>query len=307
MKNLNKIISLQALLKGRNDDFDKTSDKAIQLIRHADARVKKASQNDGTTDLTIYGNPVPTGVGSLYDLYLYYRDLFDKYQSEQKKGAFDGTKYWVVFLGENGTSARLLGIYEIMGHTPSPHKPDEEILDLREVPEFKFLEEKVIIDWGKSTVSWHQYYNNEKEVIRIEEGLTKPDGTPVFKSYLDTILDYDQLQKVLNDYEWIQRLKDVNCIYLVVDKSNGMKYVGSTYNRNGIYGRWVDYAKNGHGNDVELERVVTVDPNHHERYFQWSILEVLPIYITDIEAIEKEGVWKRKLLSLKTQHGYNLN
>ena len=305
MKNLNKIISLQALLKGRNDDFDKTSEKAIQLIRHADARVKKASKNDGTTDLTIYGNPVPAGVSSLYDLYLYHRDLFDKYQSEQKKGAFDGTKYWIVFLGENGPSARLLGIYEIIGHTPSPHKPDEEILDLREVPEFKFLEEKVIIDWGKSTVSWHQYYYNEKDVIRIEEGLTKPDGTPVFKGYLDAVLDYDQLKKVLNDSEWIQKLKAVNCIYLIVDKSNGKKYVGSTYNPDGIYGRWIDYAKNGHGDDVALEKVVIANPNHHEKYFQWLILETLCINITPVEAVERESLWKRKLLSL--EFGYNKN
>lgn len=305
MENLNKIISLQALLKGRCSDFDKTPDKAIQLIRHADARVRKSSKDGDSTDLRICGKSIPQGVSSLYDLYLHHRDLFNKYQIEQKKGTFDETKYWVVFLGEKGTSARFLGVYEILGRTPDVHEPNGEILDLHEVPEFKFLEEKVIIDWGKSTVSWHQYYNNEKEVIRIEEGLTKSDGTPVFQSYPDVLLNYKQLVQVMKDPDWIHALKLINCIYLIIDKSNGKKYVGSTYGKEGIYGRWMVYVQTGHGKNVKLEDLLQADPQYHEKNFQWTILEQLPINITEFEAIEKENLWKRKLLSL--QFGYNKN
>lgn len=304
MENLNSIITLQKLFKGRNVDFDATQDSAIQLIRHADNRVGK-SNDKNSKKLLIDGKPVPDGISNLYELYIYRRDLFDIYQSEQLKGRFDKTKYWVVFLGEKGTSSRFLGVYEITGKHQSPHKANEEFLHLKHVPEFQYLEEKVIIDWGKSTVSWHQYYNNEKEVIRIEEGLTKADGTPVFKSYPEVILDYSQLKMVLQDLDWISMLKALNCIYLIEDKSNGKAYVGSTYGREGIYGRWIQYVENGHGGNVELENLIKSDPNYHNKNFQWTILETLNSNITQQEAIERENLWKRKLLTL--EHGYNKN
>lgn len=300
------IISLQELLKGRNIDFDNTSDKEIQLIRHADHRVKKSSKDNKSTDLRINGNPVPPGVSSLYELYIYHRDLFEKYQSEQKKDKFDKIKYWVVFLGETGTTCRLLGVYEITGRKESEHKTDEEILSLRPVPEFKLLEEKVIIDWGPSVKNWHQFYYNEKEVIRIDEGLIKADGTPVFKSYQDVILTYRQLLLVLKDPNWIKMLKALNCIYLIKDKSNGKEYIGSTSGREGIFQRWSDYAKDGHAGDVELEKLIKADPLYHHKNFQWTILETLNSNITQQEAIERENLWKRKLITL-SKHGYNKN
>ena len=304
MENLNTIITLKALLKGRNQDFDSTPDNAIQLIRHADNRVGRSNEKN-KKELLINGKPVPEGISNLYELYIYRRDLFDTYQSEQLKGRFDNTKYWVVFLGEKGTSCRLLGVYEIIGRQQSKIKEDEEVLNLRQVPEFQFLEEKIIIDWGKSTVSWHQYYNNEKEVIRIEEGLTKGDGTPVFKSYPEVILDYNQLKMVLQDSEWISVLKALNCIYLIEDKRNGNAYVGSTYGKEGIYQRWSQYGETGHGGNVDLEKLIKEDPQYHIKNFQWTILETLNSNITQQEAIERENLWKRKLLTL--EHGYNNN
>ena len=68
MENLNSIITLQKLFKGRNVDFDSTQDSAIQLIRHADNRVGKDEK------LLIAGTPVPSGVSNLYKLYIYHRD-----------------------------------------------------------------------------------------------------------------------------------------------------------------------------------------------------------------------------------------
>lgn len=300
-----KIISIQTLLKGRNDDFDNTPSSAIKMVRHADQRVGKKQDASDSKKLLVDGEPVPNDVANLYELYIYHRDLFDKYQSEQLKGRFDGIKYMVIFLGEKGTKARLLGVYEIKGRRPSHISPDEEILDLAYVSDFAILEEKVIIDWGKSTVSWHQYYDNIKYVHSIEEGMTKADGTPVFRGYSDVVLNHHQLVQVINDKEWEGRLKAVNCIYLIVDKSNGKNYVGSTYGSDRIFGRWSMYADTGHGNNVLLAELIKNDPQYHIKNFQWSILEVLPSNVTEYEAVDRESLWKRKLLS--REWGYNKN
>lgn len=305
MKNLNTIITLQDLFKGRNKDFDSTSDKEIQIIRHADDRVGKDNAKN-KKELLIAGKPVPTDVSNLYELYIYHRNLFEIYQSEQKKGEFDNTKYLVVFLGGKGKSCRFLGVYEITGRKQSQYNQDEEFLELKQVKEFQYLEEKVIIDWGNATLRWHQYYHNIKEVIRIEDGMSKPDGTPIFKSYPEVILDYDQLKMVLEDNIWKEKLKALNCIYLIKDKSNGKEYVGSTSGREGIYQRWCEYAKNGHGGDVKLEELIKSDPKYHQKNFQWTILETLNYNITTREAVERENLWKRKLITL-SKHGYNKN
>lgn len=89
-KSNDQIISIQALLKGRNPEFDNTSSTAIKMLRHADQRVGGKNDNAETKKLLIDGQPVPNGISSLYELYVYRRDLFDKYQSEQQKGKFNG-------------------------------------------------------------------------------------------------------------------------------------------------------------------------------------------------------------------------
>lgn len=300
-----KIISIQTLLKNRNYDFDNTPATAIKMVRHADKRVGRKNDDNIAKKLLIGGQPAPKNISSLYELYIYHRDLFDKYQSEQAKGKFDGIKYMVVFLGEKGTTARFLGVYEITDIRPSNLNPEEEILDLCYIPDFAALEEKVIIDWGKSTVSWNQYYSQIKYVERIEEGLSKSDGTPIFKSYSDVFLNYHQLVQVLKDNEWEKALKAINCIYLIVDKNTGKNYVGSTYGSNRIFGRWSRYAETGHGDNIKLVELIKNDPQYHIKNFQWSILEALPSNVTDYEAIERESIWKRKLLS--REWGYNLN
>lgn len=304
MDNKDYIITLQALLKGRDvEGFDKADPSTIKMVRHADDRMRK--NNPEKKELLIGGVKPPSDITNLYDLYLYRRDLFKIYQSEQPKGIFDGINYLIVFLGERGTTARLLEIYKINNRTQNPIASDEEILDLSPVPGFEYLREKVIIDWGKSTVSWHQYYKQIKPVIRFEEGLLQSDGTPVFNGYANVLLDHSQLNMVMKDANWISKLKAVNCIYLITDKSNGKQYVGSTYNREGIYGRWIKYAENGHGGNVDLDNLIQTDPTYHTLRFQWSILETLAINITEVEAIERETIWKRKLQSIK--FGYNNN
>ena len=133
-------------------------------------------------------------------------------------------------------------------------------------------------------------------VIRIDRGLID-NNIPVFVRYEDVILNYAQLKAIIdsNNTEWKLRLESCNCIYLILDKSNGKQYVGSTYNTKGIWGRWSEYAKTGHGGDVELKKCLESDPKYAEKNFQWCILETLPIKILQDQAIERESLYKRKL------------
>ena len=296
MNDKNFIVSLQTILAGRNAEFDAATN--IKLIRHKDNRPKK--------ERIILGQHYE---GSLYTLYRHERQRFLDYQSEQRKGSFDNVQFIVSCLGEEGTLTRFLGVYRVLDKEEGK-SPDEalEYYNMEELPEFDVLKERLIFDWGKGTVNWCvNYHSNEKNVVAITRSTLNEDGIPAFVSYSDTNLSFGELKSIIvnEPSEWKNRLEAVNCIYLIQDTHNGKQYIGSTYNRQGIWSRWKEYAEtNGHGNDIELKKMVEADPNYSQ-YFHWTILEVLPFNITENEAVERESMYKDKFMT--RQFGYNKN
>lgn len=291
----NWITTIQVLLNGRNDEFDAADKKRVRLIRHKDNRKVKIIDGKEYTN-------------SLYDIYLNDNEVFMNYQSEQVKKRFMDVDYIVAFIGEEGVASRFVGVYRNMGLIKEIGDYNDEVLakfDFQEVGGFGLLKERVIIDW-RNPVSWLQNYINEMPVVRIDRGL-KEDNIPVFSRFEDVLLDYNQLSHIFetNNIEWKSKLESCNCIYLILDKSNGKQYVGSTYNKQGIWGRWAQYAATGHGGDKDLKPLLEADPNYARKNFQWCILETLPLKILEEHAIDRESLYKRKLGT--RDFGYNNN
>ena len=289
------IISIQALLSGRNEEFDQADKRRVKLIRHKDNRTEK-----------VIGDK--TYKESLFDLYLNENSVFLDYQSEQLKKNFEKIDYIVAFIGEEGATSRFLGVYKNNGMIAELGLYNGDALakfDFQELSGFELLKERIVIEW-KSPVMWHQYYDNEMPVVRIDRGLSE-NNIPVFKSFEDVLLDYNQLKRIFetNNAEWKSKLESCNGIYLILDKKCGKQYVGSTYNRDGIWGRWKQYAETGHGGDKDLKPLLSDDSNYAAKYFQWCILETLPLKILDEHAIDRESLYKRKFGT--REFGYNNN
>ena len=289
--NLANIMTVQALLSGKHDGFDK-SDK-IKMIRMKSDREK----------ILIGGNPQTM---ELRDIYKYHRDQFEEYFKEETNPIFDGVEYVVVFLAEDGTDSRLVGVYENQGKDPLRLKTmNLHYYNLVAVNEFEFLKDRVIVDWGLHHEQWHQWWKNNKYVTRIDGYTDK--NVPIFDSYADVMLNYSELKAVIygNDEVWKRSLQSVNCIYGIVDKSNGRIYIGSTYGATGIYGRWKDYADNtGKWYGVELKKWIKDNPDHIHK-LQWIILEVLPLKVSEEKAVRRESFYKEKFCS--RLYGYNKN
>lgn len=289
------IISIQALLSGRNEEFDQADKRRVKLIRHKDNRTEK-----------VIGDK--TYKESLFDLYLNENSVFLDYQSEQLKKNFEKIDYIVAFIGEEGATSRFLGVYKNNGVIAELGLYNGDALakfDFQELSGFELLKERIVIEW-KSPVMWHQYYDNKMPVVRIDRGLSE-NNIPVFKSFEDVLLDYNQLKRIFetNNAEWKSKLESCNGIYLILDKKCGKQYVGSTYNRDGIWGRWKQYAETGHGGDKDLKPLLSDDSNYAAKYFQWCILETLPLKILDEHAIDRESLYKRKFGT--REFGYNNN
>lgn len=256
------MITIQELLFNRG--LDKSS--KTKLVRHKDARL------------------------DLYNMYRYKRQDFLDYQNLQRKDVFKGVDYIVSFIGEDGVLSRLIGVYKVISRKQI--HADRFKYEMEEVAGFEDLIERVIINW-KNPITWHQWINNEMEVIQIHAGLHYKQ----FTDYSDFILDFIELKEIItNQYsDWKRMLSATKGVYLISDKMTGKLYVGSAYGIEGFWGRWSKYVStNGHGSNKTLEKLIEEDPNYAYN-FQFSILMLLPRTITDDEAIKKEILFKNKL------------
>ena len=284
------IMTIQELLQGKHIGFNESSKKKMY-------RLKSDRKN------IMIGGEKQTM--ELLDIYKYHRDQFEEYFREESKHNFDNVEYVVVFLAEDGWDSRLVGVYENQGKDLVKTKQfGHNYYNFVALSEFEKFNDRVIVDWGDNNQNPLQSWNNEKYVTRIDGYID--ERTPRFDSYENVMLNFSELQAIINgnDEVWKSNLQSVNCIYCIVDKSNGKLYIGSTYGSNGIWGRWQEYAQEGHGENKILKELIKkykVDPNN----FQWIILEILPLRIKPEKAISRESFYKEKFCT--RNFGYNLN
>jgi hypothetical protein len=245
------------------------------------------------------------------------RGWFETYQSTQKKPVFDNLDRIVSFIGLEGSRALLTGIYQVGQRRDAslvslppgcPHAdwvaPGRHHYDLKREPEYAALENRVVIDWGPGALAWHQRTTN-KVVLEI-----RPPGASlvVFKDYLEFTLTFRELRELFRspeaNGEWRARLSSVAGIYLILATRSGHQYIGSATGADGIWGRWANYADNGHGGNAELEKLIQSGEGYPDS-FTFSILQILPLTTARAEVVKWEGYYKDKLGSRAT--GLNRN
>lgn len=154
-------------------------------------------------------------------------------------------------------------------------------------------------------VRLERYYPN----MVVSEILREPYTGEAFCGYENICHDFPLLETVVktNRPDWKAALQNVKGVYLIADKSNGRKYVGSAYGESGIWARWSAYVGTGHGwNDELLSLIRKEGKGYARRNFRVSLLEHRPMKTDDRTIIERENYWKEALLS-RGQHGYNKN
>lgn len=241
----------------------------------------------------------------------------DLYQSHQARDIFGACDYIVSFSGDSGTRAKFIGVYRVCSGRPrtgadvpadSPFTEwrDEPgfFYELEHQPQYSDLAGRVVIDWGPGTLAWHQYMKN-KPVIEIF-----PTGRALqpFSDYLDFTLSFNELQDLVSNpathRDWHSSLSAVAGVYLILAQTTGEQYVGSAYGLAGFWGRWQQYAANGHGGNKLLRQLLASDADYPSA-FRYSLLQVLPKSTKDSEVLRWESQYKTKLGSRAT--GLNAN
>jgi hypothetical protein len=247
--------------------------------------------------------------------------IIDIYQAYQSKPIFHNVNYIVSFYPAGGSRAIFYGVFEVTGKRNGQdddapigcedavewQKQCAHFYELRRVPGFEELEHRLVIEWGKAAISWHQQLkSNDKTIFEL-----LPPGRTLapFVDYLEFTLSFDELCKLFKHPDahpdWRSSLRSVAGVYLILAEGTGDLYVGSAYGAEGIWGRWSKYADTCHGDNKRLKDLIETSGTEVAKQFRFSILQILPKSFTRDEVIKRESLFKKKLGS--RAHGLNAN
>jgi hypothetical protein len=263
----------------------------IQLIRHKDARLKGKS---------------------LFDVWFSERAKFEAYQSVQgPKNAFNVGGLVASFVVTPLNETVFVGLYETVGRKRAHEGERLPILDML-INQTDYihdlrLQSNVMVDYvGRLVIEpWKDAINfvqkasaRNPKLLEIKRYLQElPFPGPL--SFSRHVSDLPGIFPT-----WKDALARAKGVYLLVDQENGGQYIGSATGEQGFLGRWLAYAKDGHGGNAILKL------RNHKNYVV-SILETAGSAMDRNAILAREEFWKEKLGSraarLGDEFGLNAN
>ena len=152
---------------------------------------------------------------------------------------------------------------------------------------------RLVIEWGKSTVSWVQS-SIEKEVTEIY-----PKGfVSLFPGWDKVHPSHKELTEIINNpngnKDWYEYLSRHSGVYVIFDSSTGNQYVGSASGGKGIWSRWEGYVKTGHNGNKGLKALANENPDFANT-FTYSLHHVFPKTVSKNDVLYYESLLKDKL------------
>jgi hypothetical protein len=258
----------------------------VRLLRHQDTRAARGR--------------------SVYGLWRDDRAGFEAYQRWQRAdhAARFASPYWASFVAAPDAATLFVGLYRVLGHAPAPAPQANplsgeisydagEIYTLELAPALSDFIGLLAVEWGEGARSWVQRADRQdKRVVELRRELKDPDfpGAVGFVSQLSDIEDLPS--------SWVAALAAARGVYLLTCPQTHEQYVGSATGADGFFGRWLEYARSGHGGNVALK---SRDPSD----YRVSILETAGSAASVEDILAREARWKAKLQS--REMGLNRN
>jgi hypothetical protein len=237
--------------------------------------------------------------------------LFNAYQQTQGpivEKAMLRAKFVASFFGHEPGQAVFVGLYENKGHQRlsfHDYWKKRANVELRDKYGMVWMADKqsTILwfdlaplafhkDWkGKLTVGWP---GKDRSWWRWADRNAFPIVSIVEDSYFDRKMpEWNQLALSWNELHvlprrWREELSRWRGIYYILDEQDGKGYVGAAFGADNLFGRWLTYAKSGHGGNKKLR-------GRDPKGFRFSVLQLLPHDMPkeEVEAIER--TWKDRL------------
>ncbi|QGZ93735.1 GIY-YIG nuclease family protein [Terricaulis silvestris] len=261
--------------------------KQTLLLRHQDARTRPGR--------------------SIYDLWRTNLTAFEDYQSRQRRtGRVRFNRpLWASFVGTPAGDTLFVGLYRasapVSGVTDwtSPLSGNvvaagiDNVFPLERLEALKAFAGLLYIDWGDGLRQWVQQAKaQDKSVIELR----RTGEEPVFPGLLEFMCSLSQVEAL--PPAWASKLASHCGVYLLSCSRTNEHYVGSAYGADGFLGRWLEYARSGHGGNVGLK-------NRDPSDYRISILETAGTAASLDDILSMESRWKIKLQS--REMGLNRN
>lgn len=271
----------------------------MDLFRLLKLYIENLSQNDCKFHLAVWnGNENPL------DEYLAGR--FEEWQTHQTKKNFE--RKYIISLIELKQKSKWLfaGVYTSFGCEYNDEF-ENYVYRTHKIDLFDFLEGRLIIHFNRTGRQSYLKAENWVSQFIVSELKEVKISVPDFTGYKNTCIMKNTLDLIVNQniLSWQIALSNICGIYLITDKKSGKLYVGSASGELGIWQRWSQYVSNGHGENIELKKLIIENGIDYSSNFQFTILEIMDKNIRDNEIIQREIFWKVALGS--RLHGYNAN
>lgn len=246
------------------------------------------------------------------------KDVLKVFTAEQGKDIFSDHRLILVFVSLPGGRALLSGAFinhglikrdafeQMQGYAEytqyrksidlNEQSRADFFYDLQVCHELEELFDRLIIDWGGSTISWYQN-KIDKDICQI----LAPGFVKIFPGWDEVNITHQELNAIIQNPEgnpdWAQFLKTHDGVYLILDNATGRQYVGSaTGEQAGLWGRWTGYASNGHNGNKLLEELLIERGDEHKRNFTFSLHHVFARgAATQKQVLFYESLLKKKL------------
>lgn len=198
------------------------------------------------------------------------------------------------------------GIYEVIKRNNVPKSHSYEI---KEIVEYSAYVGRLKIKLEKPSRGRAFLLENHLNKMIIAEILKQPYSGAIFPGYEKINHDFSILLPIFRNEkpDWKAALVNVKGVYVIMDKSNGKKYVGSAYGDSGIWARWSCYLGTGHGWNDELTKLIKQEGyDYASKNFRLTLLEYRSMKVDDKVIIDRESYWKEVFLS-RGSYGYNKN
>lgn len=251
-------------------------------------------------DLDSYKVHLATG----NSLEAFFRGEFKEWQENQNRKNFP-CKMVISLIEIRRNNWLFAGVYKILGN----EKVSDKHIDYN--TELLVGQDELI---GRIVIKYKRpgrqsYLKGKKDGgdFEISEILASRLTIKDFPGHNSVLLSYEELKTIIaqSAQTWHGALTNVKGVYLITDNSCGKQYVGSAIGNMGIWQRWSDYTKDGHGGNKELRKLLKEKGSEHKKHFQYAILEIADTHSTDDQIRSRETYWKTVLCSKK--YGYNSN
>lgn len=229
---------------------------------------------------------------------LYLADKFYVWQLEQTKRNFERKYVLSLICMPEANQWLYAGIFTSHGCN-RPEGQNNFFYDLWERESCSEFSGRLVVEYERTCRQSYLYGENvmdQMTIAAIRPVRLTIGEFPGFKAIDLTKIELDLIVRQGLE-SWRTALSNVAGVYLISDIASGKLYVGSATGEGGIWQRWSEYSKTGHGGNVELKALLPKEGLGRADKFRFSILEIADVHASSEDILQRESHWKNILLT----------